>query len=102
AQLLYAKTAFDAFLDDALEHRAHRPPEGALRRVRLHVLDALDGVAHLARTVLVAAQPREQSALVQPALLDEVRRQFLRRYRLGARDPGSPRRKIGIKKIRRG
>ena len=50
--------------------------------MRLHVLDALDGVAHDARAFLVAAQPGEQSALVLAALLEQERRQLLRRDRL--------------------
>src|SRR5207253_1036414 len=63
AQLLDAEAALDTFFDDALEQCAHRPPEGALRRMRLHVLDALHRVAHHARAFFVAAQPCEQSAL---------------------------------------
>ena len=91
AQLLDAEAALDTFFDDALEQCAHRPPEGALRRVRLHVLDALHRVAHHARAFFVAAQPCEQSALVQPTLFDEVRRKLFRRHRLAAGDLRSPR-----------
>ena len=82
AQLLDAEAGVDAPLNDAFEQRADRPPERSLRRMRLHVLDALDRVAHDARAVIVAAQPREQTALVEPALLDQERRQLLRGYRL--------------------
>src|SRR5678816_561646 len=71
AQLLDAESAFDALFDDAFEQRADGPPERALRRMRLHVFDALNGVAHDLRAFLVAAQPRKQAALIQAPLLDE-------------------------------
>jgi hypothetical protein len=72
--LLDAKAAFETLFDDAFEECSDRPPVGALRRMRLHVLDGLDGFAHDARGFLVAIQPGEQAALVLPALLDQERR----------------------------
>ena len=72
AELLDAEPGLHAILDDALEQRTHRPPERALCRVRLHVLDALDRVAHHTRGFFIAAQPAEETLLEDPPLLDQV------------------------------
>src|SRR6185369_2974784 len=100
-QLLDAESAFDASFDDAFEQCADRPPERALRRMRLYVFDALNGVAHDLRPFLVAAQPSKQAALIQTPLLDEEGGKLVRRDRLEARDLRRARRQVGEEKISR-
>ena len=69
--------------------------------MRLHVFDALNGIAHDLRAFLVAAQPRKQAALIQAPLLDEEGGKLVRRDRLEARDLRRARRQVGEEKISR-
>ncbi len=98
-KLLDAEAAVETTFDQALEHRADGPPECAQAALRRDVLDAGDRVAHGGGATFVAAQPREQSALVQPALLDEERWQPVGRDRFARRDARRPRRQVGIEEI---
>jgi hypothetical protein len=67
--------------------------------LRGDVLDARDGIAHRPAAFLVAAQPGEQAALIMAALLDEMRRELVRRHDLARRDARRARGEVGIEEI---
>ena len=72
-ELLQAKARLETAADDRLEQRVGRPPECAQVRLRRRVGNRGDRVAHRLAAFFLPAQPRQQTALVHPALLDEKR-----------------------------
>jgi hypothetical protein len=83
------------------EHRSCRPPERAQVRLRGHVLDCLDRLAHHPGTRIGATQPLEQPALELPALLQQVRGEASRRDDLALRRARRADVEIGIEQVGR-
>ena len=80
-KLLCAEARFQSARDDGVEERADGPPEHPCRFLCADALHPRGRVAHLARAVAIAAQEREEAALVDPALLEQMRRAGSRRGR---------------------
>ncbi len=72
-ELLHAEARVEPALEQRVVQSACRPPEGAQAARLGGLFDRGDGIAHLPRAVLLAAQPLQQPALVLPALAHEIR-----------------------------
>ena len=98
-ELLDAESGVEPVAGDRLEQRADAPPERPQAALRRRVLDARDRLAHRLRAFRVAAQPREEPALVGAALLHEVGRKLRGADRLARRDLRRARRQVGVEEL---